>query len=66
MSRDAILDRIFSQRMAVTRVSKATGITTAAVSQWTRVPKNHVETVARTLDVSPSELRPDLFPAEAA
>lgn len=65
MIRDDVLDRVFSQRMAVTRVAKAVGISTAAVSQWKRVPKDHVQIVADTLGVSPTELRPDLFAGAA-
>lgn len=65
MNRDPILDKVFGQRMAVTQVAAATGITTAAVSQWTRVPRRHVQAVSDVTGIPCVELRPDLFAAEA-
>lgn len=66
MNRDPILDRAFSQRMAVTRIAERAGISTAAVSQWMRVPRRHVEAVAEVTGISPDKLRPDLFGAVQA
>lgn len=35
-------------------------LTPQAVSQWTRVPEDRLETVAKLTGYSPAELRPDL------
>ncbi len=43
------------------RVARCLNISTAAVSQWDRVPSKHVAKVAEVLDVTPHEVRPDLF-----
>lgn len=61
MERDDDLDRLFQTRGAVKRVADGLGISTAAVSQWKRVPKDRVEQVAAILEVDPSLLRPDLY-----
>lgn len=57
-------------RGATKRLARELGISTAAVSQWERVPRDRVVEVAAILGVSPEELRPDLYrteePAEAA
>lgn len=63
MRRDPILERIFSIRLTVKRVSEATGITTAGVAQWKRVPRWHVDAVSKVTGVPPYELRPDLYPS---
>lgn len=58
--RDPALEAILSQRGAVTRIATALGISTAAVSQWRRVPEDRVAEVARALGVPPAEVRPDI------
>lgn len=55
--RDPGLEALLSQRGAVTRIAQALGISTAAVSQWRRVPEERVEEVARTMGVDPAGLR---------
>ena len=47
-------------------LSKAIGVTPSAVSQWDEVPPLRVIAVERISGVSRSELRPDLYPPEAA
>ena len=68
--RDQCLDRLMQIRGATKRVADGLGISTAAVSQWERVPRDRVAQVAAILGVSPADLRPDLYrasePAEAA
>ncbi|HEY2416595.1 MAG TPA: Cro/CI family transcriptional regulator [Steroidobacteraceae bacterium] len=67
--RDQCLYRLMQIRGATTRVAEGLGISTAAVSQWERVPRDRVMQVATILGVSPAEVRPDLYadePAEAA
>lgn len=61
MARDPVLERAFSQRLAVKRVAERAQITTAAVSQWCRVPKRHVDVVAEVTGIPAHELRPDLY-----
>lgn len=58
--RDPTLDAIFARRGAVTRIATELGISTAAVSQWRRVPEERVMDVARILGLAPAEIRPDL------
>lgn len=62
--RDPILSEAFERRGAVTRVAKALGITTAAVSTWKRVPKKRVDAVAAVLGVEAAQLRPDLYASD--
>jgi pyruvate kinase len=58
--RDPTLEEIFARRGAITRIATELGISTAAVSQWRRVPDDRVLDVARILGVTTTELRPDL------
>jgi pyruvate kinase len=55
--RDPALEHLLGQRGAVTRIAQALSISTAAVSQWTRVPDDRVEAVARLFGVPPETLR---------
>ncbi len=58
--RDPTLEDLFARRGAITRIATELGISTAAVSQWKRVPDDRVADVARILGVPPATLRPDL------
>ncbi len=58
--RDPHLEALLAMRGAVTRIATALGISTAAVSQWKRVPDDRVAEVARALGVPPEQVRPDL------
>ena len=58
--RDPTLEDIFARRGAITRIATELGISTAAVSQWKRVPDERVIDVARILGLAPTALRPDL------
>ncbi|PZW45688.1 pyruvate kinase [Humitalea rosea] len=58
--RDPALEDILARRGAVTRIAGALGISTAAVSQWRRVPAERVEEVSRLFGLEPTALRPDL------
>jgi pyruvate kinase len=68
--RDQCLERLMQIRGATKRLADGLGISTAAVSQWDRVPRDRVVRAAAILGVSPADLRPDLYqvsePAEAA
>jgi pyruvate kinase len=64
--RDKVLETLLAQRGAVTRIAVGLGISTAAVSQWRRVPPERVEEVARIMEVTPETLlRPDPLPSGA-
>ncbi|GGJ01861.1 pyruvate kinase [Neoroseomonas lacus] len=58
--RDPTLEDLFARRGAITRIATELGISTAAVSQWKRVPDDRVTDVARILGVATQTLRPDL------
>jgi pyruvate kinase len=58
--RDPTLEDIFARRGAITRIATELGISTAAVSQWKRVPDERVSDVARILGLPPTAIRPDL------
>lgn len=59
MERDPILEKLLSVRLAGTRIAEAAGISTAAVSQWRRVPVRHLDAVAKVTGIPASDLRPD-------
>ena len=58
--RDPALEDLLARRGAITRIATELGISTAAVSQWKRVPDDRVADVARIMGVPPATLRPDL------
>jgi len=65
--RDKSLEALLAQRGAVTRIATGLGISTAAVSQWRRIPPERVEEVARIMEVPPESIaRPETPPAGAA
>ncbi|MBE9604610.1 pyruvate kinase [Acetobacteraceae bacterium H6797] len=64
--RDPILEEILARRGMVTRIASELGISTAAVSQWRRVPEERVIEIARLLDMPPELLRPDIPAARLA
>lgn len=47
-------------------LAKALGITPGAVSQWDRVPAEHVFRVAAITGISVADLRPDMMSAGSA
>jgi pyruvate kinase len=64
--RDKSLEDLLARRGAVTRIATGLGISTAAVSQWRRIPPERVDEVARIMEVSTETLlRPDSPPAGA-
>jgi len=52
---------IASKAGGVVALSKALGLSRAAVSQWKRIPIDRVMDVERLTGVSRIELRPDVF-----
>jgi pyruvate kinase len=43
------------------QVASVCGIDRAAVYQWRKIPANRVHDVAPILDMTPEEIRPDVF-----
>lgn len=64
--RDDVLREAFGRRNAIKKVAAVCEISTAAVSQWRRVPAHHLDKVAAELGVSADALRPDLAARSAA
>lgn len=60
--RDRVLEELMERRRMNARIAECCQISTAAVSQWRRVPQKHLEKVAKISGLSPAALRPDLFP----
>ena len=58
--RDAILDRALQIRGTVKKIADRCGISTAAVSQWRRVPASKLRIVAEITGIPREVLRPDL------
>ena len=48
------------------KLARALGIVPSAVTQWTRVPPRHLPRVEKLTGMSGEELRPDLYPRDAA
>lgn len=63
MSKDQIRE-IASKAGGVVALSKALGLSRAAVSQWTRVPIERVIEVERLTGVPREVLRPDVYATE--
>jgi pyruvate kinase len=61
--RDPALEALLARRGAVTQIAQALGISTAAVSQWKRVPEERVAEVATALGVAPEAVRGSPEPA---
>lgn len=53
------------QKIKVTALAKALGMTQPAVSQWERVPAERVLAVEAATGVSRTIIRPDLYPPAA-
>jgi DNA-binding transcriptional regulator YdaS (Cro superfamily) len=60
MARDPVLVAALQTRLAVQRIARLCGISSAAVSQWNRVPERHVWAVSKVTGIPAAELRPDL------
>lgn len=65
-ARKAALDLAIEKAGGLTALARKLDITAQAVSQWDEVPPLRVLAVERASGVSRSDLRPDLYPTEAA
>lgn len=63
-----LLDRIKPRRGLITAIALEAGVTHGAVSQWlrTRIPAERVLVVERVTGIDRADIRPDLYPPEAA
>lgn len=57
---------LISWRGVVTKLAEELGISTAAVSQWRRIPQDRLPDVERITGVPRDRLRPDLFEGSSA
>ena len=58
---DKIVAHIKATRGLRVRVAEACGIERAAVYQWKKVPVERVHQVAKVLNKTPEQIRPDIF-----
>ena len=62
--RDEVMRLIFSRPGFAAEVARALGVTHQNVSAWNRVPPHHVLKVSAMLDMTPTQIRPDIFGEE--
>jgi DNA-binding transcriptional regulator YdaS (Cro superfamily) len=60
------LQAAISRAGSTAKLAAALGIASQAISQWRRVPAGRVLDVERVTGVSRHDLRPDLYPRDAA
>ncbi len=60
MLRDPSLEKLV-QRFSIFTIATVANISSSAVSQWRKVPLSRVVLLAQSLQISPAEIRPDLF-----
>ena len=59
--RDAVMRMIFARPGFATVVAKELGVSHQNVSSWNKVPPHHVVKLAPLLDLTPEQIRPDIF-----
>lgn len=60
-ARDAVMRMVFAKRGLAIEIADRLGLTPQGVSSWKRVPAHHAMEVARILDMTPEQIRPDIF-----
>lgn len=58
---DRAVAKIRGTRGLPVRVAEACGIERSAVYQWEQVPIKQVHTVSKLLEMTPEQIRPDIF-----
>lgn len=66
MNPEAQLKAVLERADGPTKLAHGLGISTAAVSQWQKVPAKRVGRVSEITGLAPHEIRPDLFKAPEA
>lgn len=66
MTRDPIVLRAVEAADGAAALARQLGIERQAVSQWRRIPVHHVLTIEQLTGIPRHELRPDVYPADAA
>jgi hypothetical protein len=59
--RDEIMQMIYSRAGYAAAVAKHLGVSPQNISAWRRVPAHHVLDLAPLLELTPEEIRPDVF-----
>lgn len=54
------IDRIRQLRGMTNKIATECRVSASTVSGWDQVPAHHIEVVARLLEMTPAEVRPDL------
>lgn len=54
------IERIRMIRGMTNKIAAECGVGASTVSGWDRIPDRHIRTVARVLEMSPADVRPDL------
>lgn len=62
--RDEVMRLIFSRPGFAADVARTLGVTHQNVSAWNKVPPHHVLKVAAMLEMTPAQIRPDIFGME--
>jgi DNA-binding transcriptional regulator YdaS (Cro superfamily) len=60
--RDVAMSKIRSVRGLGAKIARHLNVAKAAIYQWRRVPANRVLQVAPLIGMTPSEIRPDIYP----
>jgi hypothetical protein len=63
--RDDVMKMIFARAGFAAAVAKHLGISPQNVSAWKRVPAHHVLDLAPLLEMTPEQIRPDVFKRRA-
>jgi DNA-binding transcriptional regulator YdaS (Cro superfamily) len=59
--RDHVMKLIFSKPGFASVIAAHLGVTHQNVSAWNKVPPHHVMKVAPLIEMTPEEIRPDIF-----
>ena len=59
--RDAVMRMIFAKPGFASAIAKKLGVTHQNVSSWNKVPPHHVQEMSILLDMTPEQIRPDIF-----